>query len=397
MWILTYFIYFILAYLTFSVAYSCIFCIAGLFFKSFKYSDQTPALFKSFAILVPAYKEDGVIVDTVKNILKQQYEGIYKIVVLADQLQPETLETLRKLPVEVMDVTQLFDRSSKARALNYAFQHLPSEYDIALILDADNHLEEGFLQKINHVYVQGYPIIQAHRTAKNKENDMAQLDAISEELNNTIFRKGHQVLGLPAALIGSGMAFDYQLYKDHMERIDSVGGEDKELELNLLKDSTLPKNKIFYLDSALVFDEKVSDVKVFTTQRTRWISAQILYGFRGIQDAFYQLFVKGNMAYFEKVIQFWLLPRLILLGGLVFSAILTAFINIQYSIYSLGLLFVLTTSLILALPRSFRSYKTLFLLKKLPLLFFSMLKAAVNFRKGFKSFLPTPHHNSSTK
>jgi len=35
---------------------------------------------------------------------------------------------------------------------------------------------------------------------------LALLDGISEEINNNIFRKGHQTLGLSSALIGSGMA-----------------------------------------------------------------------------------------------------------------------------------------------------------------------------------------------
>jgi hypothetical protein len=49
--------------------------------------------------------------------------------------------------------------------------------------------------------------VQGHRTAKNTNNSWAILDAISEEINNNIFRKGHRVLGLSSAIIGSGMAF----------------------------------------------------------------------------------------------------------------------------------------------------------------------------------------------
>lgn len=54
--------------------------------------------------------------------------------------------------------------------------------------------------------------VQTHRIAKNMNNDMALLDAVSEEINNTIFRLGHAKLGLSAALIGSGMAFRYDLF-----------------------------------------------------------------------------------------------------------------------------------------------------------------------------------------
>lgn len=397
MWILTTFISIILGYLTLSVGYYGLFCVASLFFKTRKHSaEELEAVKKSsFVILLPAYKEDGVIVDTVKNVLKQNYpKELYTIAVLADQLQPETLTDLSQLPVQVIEVK--FEKSTKAKSLNFAFQHL-EEHDIAVILDADNHIEEDFLLKSNLAYVQGgHRIIQAHRTAKNQENDMAQLDAISEELNNSMFRTGHQVLGLPAALIGSGMVMDFKIYREHMQAIDAIGGFDKELELSLIKDKTLPHNKIYYLNNAMVYDEKVSDAKVFGRQRTRWISAQIKYGVKGAPSGLAQLF-KGNFAYFDKVLQFWLPPRLLLLGGLGLLTCLSPLLGLQYFIYTAGLFASLIFFLALALPRRFRTYKTLYAFRKLPLTFISMLKALFNFRKGFKSFLPTPHQHSQKK
>lgn len=398
MWILTVFISLLLGYFTISVVYYFIFCVASLFFKSTISNKQELSSLKksSFIILIPAYKEDAVIVSTVENVLKQNYPSdLYKIAVLADQLQPDTLAALNALPVQVIEVK--FEKSTKAKSLNFAFQHVHSDYELALILDADNHLEEDFLLKANQAYVQGHSVIQAHRTAKNQQNDMAQLDAISEELNNAIFRKGHQALGLPSALIGSGMVFNYQIYRRHMEVINAIGGFDKELELNLLKDKTLPSNKIFYLRDALVFDEKVASTKVFGKQRTRWISAQIKYGLKGAPHALSQLFLKGNIAYFDKVLQHWLPPRLILLGGLGLLICISPLAGLQYFIYAASLFAGLILSLIIALPPRLRSYKTLYALRKLPLTLFSMLKAMLNFRKGFKSFIPTPHEDPSKK
>ena len=77
---------------------------------------------------------------------------------------------------------------------------------------------------------------------------MALLDAISEEINNHIFRKGHRSLCLSSAIIGSGMAFDYQLFKEYMTTLQAVGGFDKELELKLLHNGY----KIDYLPDAMV-------------------------------------------------------------------------------------------------------------------------------------------------
>ena len=54
------------------------------------------------------------------------------------------------------------------------------------------------------------------------------------EINNSIFRLGHVNLGMSAALIGSGMAFEYPLFYDAMMDNTSVGGFDRVLEMKLL-------------------------------------------------------------------------------------------------------------------------------------------------------------------
>ena len=71
--------------------------------------------------------------------------------------------------------------------------------------------------------------------AKNLDTPLARLDALSEAVNNHVFRRGHAALGLSAALIGSGMAFDYALFAELMAQAEAVGGFDKELELTLTR------------------------------------------------------------------------------------------------------------------------------------------------------------------
>lgn len=383
--------YVVLGYFTLSVGYYGLFCIASLFFKPAKRSTEALHQVKKsrFVILLPVYKEDDVIVASVKKALKQDYpKELYTITVIADHLQPETLKELRQLPIQLIEVH--FEKSTKAKSLNLAFDHL-GEYDLAVVLDCDNHIEPDFLLKANYAYVQeGHLVIQAHRTAKNDENQLAQLDGISEELNNAMFRTGHQALGLPAALIGSGMIMEFNLYHEHMLAIDTIDGFDKELELSLIKDKNLPHNKIHYLDDALVYDAKMSDNTVFRKQRTRWILAQIKYALKNALGGLGQLF-RGNFAYFEKVLQFWLPPRLILLGGLAILMCLTPWFAINIFMYTATLFVALALFLGLALPSQLRTYKTLHAFKKLPMAFWLMCRAIPGFRKIFESFLPTSH------
>src|SRR5690606_12565341 len=88
-------------------------------------------------ILIPAYKEDTVIVSSVKALLQVNYpKDFFDIVVIADSLQPATLIELDALPIKTVEVA--FEKSTKAKALNQAMAVLKDEYEIAVISDADN-------------------------------------------------------------------------------------------------------------------------------------------------------------------------------------------------------------------------------------------------------------------
>jgi hypothetical protein len=70
-----------------------------------------------------------------------------------------------------------------------------SVYDVALILDADNVFGSDFITKINDSFNAGYQVVQGHRAAKNTKGAYM-LDAMSEEINNNIYGKGHRTIGL---------------------------------------------------------------------------------------------------------------------------------------------------------------------------------------------------------
>lgn len=78
-----------------------------------------------------------------------------------------------------------------------------NDYDIALVLDADNVIPYDYLSDINDLFANPeVEIVQTHRSAKNLNNDMALLDAISEEINNTI-----SVWACQAGLVGRPYRF----------------------------------------------------------------------------------------------------------------------------------------------------------------------------------------------
>jgi len=384
----------LLVLLGLATLYILVFAIAGIFYKEKKLVKADR--YRKFAVLIPGYKEDEVIVEVAKSALLQEYPmGLFDVVVIADSFQPQTLNELRTLPVKLIEVS--FDKSTKSKALNKAMAILNSSYDIAVILDADNIMAPDFLVKINATFAQGAFAVQGHRTAKNQNTSFAVLDAASEEINNHIFRKGHRVLGLSSAIIGSGMAFHYDYFKKLMAGVKAVGGFDKEIELKMLKD----KHRILYRNDAMIYDEKVQKADVFGNQRRRWLSAQIHYFKKDILPAVGHLITRGNLDYFDKAIQFVQPPRVLLIGALVLLGSAFGLANYllqnnpQYSIAWLIVTVACVVALVVSLPRSFYSAKTGHALVSLPKGMLVMLISLLRTKGANKTFIHTKHSSSS--
>ncbi len=377
--------YLLIAYLGVATGYFFIFSFAGIF--NHKTPPEKENKQRKFAVLVPGYKEDQVIIDVAKQALKQDYpKDLYDVIIIADSFQQNTLDELRKLDVIVNVV--VFKKSSKSRALNKTLADLPkNKYDALMILDADNVMAPDVLTQMNDSMNRGYEAIQGHRVAKNTETYFSLLDAISEEINNHIFRKGHRALGLSSALIGSGMAFDYKLFKNYMATIDSYG-EDKELEFKLMENNY----KIEYLHDAYIFDEKVSQSKVFVRQRTRWLFNQFLYAYYYIIDGFKFLLTKGNIDFFDKMFQQLLPPRILLLGSVTIATILSLFFNEMALQIVWGSIFVTCFfAFAIAVPKKYYTFRTFKAAILLPFSFVLMFKSLSRLSEAKKGFGATQH------
>lgn len=375
----------LVSYLGFSSIYIFIFSFASLF--PIRKRKIINSEMRKYAVMIPGYKEDQVIIEVAEDALKQDYpKEKYDVIVIADSFQEETLKRLKKLPIQVIEVS--FELSTKSKALNVAMAQLPDIYDVAVVLDADNLMDTSFLSKINNAFNKGFMAVQGHRIAKNMNTRFAILDAISEEVNNMIFRKGHRVLGLSAALIGSGMAMEYQYFKKMMKSIKAVGGFDKEIELQMLKE----RKVIEFLEDAYVLDEKVSKAEVFSNQRKRWLSAQLHYFSMDFFTSLKHLILKGNIDYFDKAIQFIQPPRIMLLGFLLIINVKSILFNpIEWVYIWLAVLAMTILTFIFSIPLKFYNIKTLMALITLPKAFFLMFISLIKMRGANEKFIHTEH------
>ena len=337
-----------------------------------------------YAVLFPSYKEDAVIVNSVKSFLKQDYPvELFDLIVISDKMQPETIEILNDLPIILLTVD--FENSTKAKALNYAMHQLTDDYDGVIIFDADNTTDNNFLNNINNVYSSGVKAIQAHRVAKNMNTEVSILDGVSEEINNSIFRKGFFQAGLSASLSGSGMIFNYTWFKNNVSLLSSCG-EDKEIEVLLLKESI----RIHYLEDVYVYDEKVQKTAVFYNQRRRWLAAQ--YGtlkncIKDIPEAIRE----KKYDYCNKLLQWTMLPRILLIGLTCTITFICLILDWHTAIKWLVLLLLLFISLVLAIPRNMLNRRLLKAIWRIPILFCLMFANLFRLKGAYEKFIHVRH------
>ncbi len=375
----------IVIYLTFNIFYITIYSFGAFFYRKTKFRANVKK-YNKFAILIPAYESDEVILNTTLENLKQSYNKDYfDLIVIADSLKDETLEKLNTFNINLIPVK--FEVSTKAKSLNTALSLLHIKYDYCCVLDVDNIMEYKFLEKINYRLQNNEIVVQAHRTAKNFNTSFAVLDGISEEINNNIFRKGHIGLGVASALIGSGFVIQFDYFKKTLLNIDSPV-EDKELEIIILKD----KHRILYENDALVYDEKVASSDVFMNQRRRWIASQLVDFNKILFDGIIELVVKRNFDFFDKAMQKILLPRVLLLGLSGLSALTIFFDFFHYGFFFLVLFSFCILSYILGIPSKYYNLKTLMAALTLPKAIVLMIVALIKSKGAArKTFLQTKH------
>lgn len=376
-----------------SVLYVCFFAFISLFYKGER-RERRGEKDTTFLILYPAYHEDAVIIHSVKQFLLSDYpKDKYHLTVISDHMTDETNKQLAALPITLL--LPSFEKSSKAKALQYAIDHVVKEkdaYDYVVILDADNVVQPDFLNKLAASCAKGYKAIQCHRCAKNADNNIAVLDGVSEEINNTLFRRAHNVIGMSSALIGSGMCFDYNWFRQHVGFLNSAV-EDRELETMLMKESIFVK----FENDIPVFDEKVSNSENFQRQRLRWMTGQV-QSLLQMLPYIPKAIMTGNVNYIDKTIQQALIPRSMLLVIIAFfclTSTLISFLILHFSFFTFkwwGLFVLLCLSLYIAMPSSLRNRTVFTKIVTLPRLVWHMLTNLFRINHKDKDFIHTTHN-----
>lgn len=357
------------------VAYILIFALASLHKRQAKFLPARKEY--RYVFLIPGFEIDDRIYETIYSLHSQDFPDVnYDIVVIPQKIDNENLKKLVAMQVTVLSCPK--QAYSRRTALQHAVEQLnPDQYDVAVILKPTNTLEPDFLKKINQAYHSGGTAIQTHRISKRVKGSMGTLSALSEEINNSIFRRGHVNLGLSSSLIGSGMAFKYTWFRENILKMQGYGIT-KDLEARLLRQGIY----IEYLENVPTYEDKTNSFSAINRQRKDWYNAN-KFSMRDAMRFFPRAFFAGNIDYCDKIFQWRMPSRFLLILYIIAFAVALSFVEFALSLKWIALLIALLFAFLLAIPERFINIRTFFAFLSLPFLIFAVIfdKMSARFSK----------------
>jgi len=220
-----------------------------------------------FAILIAARNEESVIENLIKSLKRQNYpKDKYEIYVITNNCTDNTKEVSEKAGAKVIECKEKV--KSKGDVLKYTFNIFKEnkEIDVYAIFDADNIVDNNFLNEMNKTINKGYNISQGFRDTKNiSDNWLTSSYAILYYIDNLFINRARHNMNKSAFLNGTGFAVKKEL-------IDKYGYNPKTLteDVELTALCAINNEKIAYTENAIIYDEQVANFKTSLNQRKRW-------------------------------------------------------------------------------------------------------------------------------
>jgi cellulose synthase/poly-beta-1,6-N-acetylglucosamine synthase-like glycosyltransferase len=217
-------------------------------------------------VLVPAHNESAGLLPTLDDINRQLRPGD-RILVVADNCTDDTAPMARTTGAEVIERHDPAKRG-KGYALDFGIQHLSSAPpDILIIIDADCRIAANSMARLTRLCARTRRPVQALYLMAAPANSRInhQVAEFAWRVKNWLRPLGLFSLGLPCQLMGTGMAFPWEVIR----KVDLANGwlvEDLKLGLDLAAQGHPP----LFCPSALVSSQFGSSAKAARTQRERW-------------------------------------------------------------------------------------------------------------------------------
>lgn len=267
----------------------------------------------NYAILIPARNESKVIEDLLKSIKVQT--SLKNTFVIVENEEDETINIVKKYGGNIIVRKDMEGKHRKGFALDEAIKEIlkTRHFDLYFIFDADNTLNEHFLNRMVNVYENGYDIATGYRNIKNSINTITTCSGLIFSLINTLINKTRNKLNKGIIISGTGYFINGDLIEKWQGFPFTTLTEDYELSLY----ATANNLKTYYYDSAEFFDEQPTKYNISITQRTRWIKGFFEARTKRLKD------IKND---YSKIIG--ITPYILMLTGLFMAIINSIFLFI---------------------------------------------------------------------
>jgi cellulose synthase/poly-beta-1,6-N-acetylglucosamine synthase-like glycosyltransferase len=230
-----------------------------------------------FICILPAHNEEAVIGNLVHSLQQQTYpKEFYDICVIADNCDDKTADIAKEAGAIVFERHEP-DKAKRTKGFalqKYIGTLLADEnmdYDAFCIFDADNIVDEKFLEAMNKHLCQGEEVVQGYRDIKNPTDSwIASGYALFYWMMNRFYHLARYNAGLSALLNGTGFMVKFDCIRNTGWDTNTLT-EDIEFSIK----SIIGGKKVGWATDAKVYDEEPVDFKPSWKQRQRWTVGHI--------------------------------------------------------------------------------------------------------------------------
>ena len=217
------------------------------------------------AVLIPAHNEAVGIAHTIESLRGEARLGD-RIVVIADNCGDDTAAVAAAAGAEVTVRTNTSLRG-KGYALDHGVRFLEADPpEVVIVVDADCRVSAGFFEVMaTSVAANASPIQCVNLTVAEKTGGASAVAVLANRIINLVRPTGLSRLGGPCRLLGTGMAFPWELIRTAKLATGSLV-EDMKLGIDL----AIEGHDSRFEPSAMVTSALPPGRAAFATQRARW-------------------------------------------------------------------------------------------------------------------------------
>jgi peptidoglycan-N-acetylglucosamine deacetylase len=219
------------------------------------------------AVIVPAYNEEKVIVQTITSLLASDHPPNFEIVVIDDGSKDQTYNRVKEIFSDEPRV-RLFSKANggKPAALNFGVTHTQAE--IVIALDADTIFARDTISKlVRHFADPQIGAVAGNAKVGNRLNLLTRWQALEYITSQNLDRRAFNLLNCITVVPGAVGAWRRELVVEAGGFTDETLAEDADLTMAIRKIGY----SIVYEDEAMALTEAPDTVRGFVKQRYRWM------------------------------------------------------------------------------------------------------------------------------